>query len=101
MCLEYLQRKTLHDLSEQPVPVLCHLYSRQVLHYVQMKLPMLQFVPVQGLQGGPNLISVFFSSSFVLFCFVFSPDWSHQVLQVSCSAVGSAHEMLGDLKRSK
>ena len=42
---EYLQRRRLHSLSGQPVPVLCHPLSKEVLPRVQMELPMLQFVP--------------------------------------------------------
>ena len=41
--LEYLQRRRLHNLPGQPVPVLRHPQSEVVLH-VQMELPMLQFV---------------------------------------------------------
>jgi len=44
--LEYLQRRRLHNLSGQPVPVLRHPQSEEVLPHVQTELPMLQFVPV-------------------------------------------------------
>jgi len=44
--LDYLQRRRLHNLPGQPVPVLCHLQREEVLPHVQMELPMLQFVPV-------------------------------------------------------
>lgn len=43
--LEDLQGGRLHNLSEQPVPVLCHLYSEQVLRDVQMEPLVFQFVP--------------------------------------------------------
>ena len=43
--LEYLQRRRLHNLSGQPVPVLRH-PQREVLPHVQTELPMLQFVPI-------------------------------------------------------
>jgi len=43
--LEYLQRKRLHSLPGQPVPVLGHPQSEEVLPYVQTELPMLQFQP--------------------------------------------------------
>ena len=43
---EYLQRRRIHNLSAQPVPVLCHPQSKEVLLHVQTELPMLQFVPV-------------------------------------------------------
>ena len=43
---EYLQRRRLHNLSGQPVPVLHHPQSEEVLPPVQTELPMLQFVPV-------------------------------------------------------
>ena len=43
--LEYLQRRRLHNLPGQPVPVLCHPQSKEVLPHVQTELPMLQFVP--------------------------------------------------------
>ena len=46
MGLEYLQRRRLHNLPGQPVPVLCHSQSEEVLPHVQTELPMLQFVPV-------------------------------------------------------
>jgi len=42
---EYLQRRRIHKPSRQPVPVLRHPQSKEVLH-VQLKLPMLQFVPI-------------------------------------------------------
>ena len=44
--LEYLQRRRLHSLSGQPVPVLRHPQSEEVLPHVQRELMMLQFVPV-------------------------------------------------------
>ena len=44
--LEYLQRRRLHSLPEQPVPVLCHPQREEVLPHVRMELPVLQFVPV-------------------------------------------------------
>jgi len=44
--LEYLQRRRLHNLPRQPVPVLRHPQREEVLPHVQMELPMLQFVPV-------------------------------------------------------
>jgi len=44
--LEYLQRRRLHNLPGQPVPVLCHPQSEEVLPHVQLELPMLQFVPI-------------------------------------------------------
>ena len=43
---EYLQRRRLHSLSGQPVPVLRHPQREEVLPHVQMELPMLQFVPI-------------------------------------------------------
>ena len=43
---EYLQRRRLHNPSGQPVPVLRHPQSKEVLPHVQMELPMLQFVPI-------------------------------------------------------
>ena len=43
---EYLQRRRIHSCSGQPVPVLCHPQSKEVLPHVQMELPMLQFVPI-------------------------------------------------------
>jgi len=42
--LEYLQRRRLHNLPGQPVPVLHHPQSEEVLPRVQMELPMIQFV---------------------------------------------------------
>ena len=44
--LEYLQRRRLHNLPGQPVPVLRHPQREEVLPQVQLELPMLQFVPV-------------------------------------------------------
>ena len=44
--LEYLQRRRLHNLPGQPVPLLCHTQREEVLPHVQMELPVLQFVPV-------------------------------------------------------
>ena len=43
--LEYLQRRRLHHLPGQPVPVLCHPQREQVLPHVQTELPVPQFVP--------------------------------------------------------
>jgi len=43
--LEYLQRRRLHNLSGQPVPVLCHPQREEVLPHVQTELPVPQFVP--------------------------------------------------------
>ena len=45
-CLEYLQRKRLHNLPGQPVPVLRHPQREEILLHVQTELPMLQFVPI-------------------------------------------------------
>jgi len=44
--LEYLQRRRLHNLPGQLVPVLCHPQREEVLPHVQMELPVLQFVPI-------------------------------------------------------
>ena len=44
--LEYLQRRRLHNLPGQPVPVLRHPQREEVLPHVQTELPVLQFVPV-------------------------------------------------------
>jgi len=43
---EYLQRRRPHNPSGQPVPVLRHPQSEEVLPHVQMELPALQYVPV-------------------------------------------------------
>jgi len=43
---EYLQRRRLHNLPGQPVPVLRHPQSEEILPHIQLELPMLQFVPV-------------------------------------------------------
>ena len=43
---EYIQRRRLHNLPGQPVPVLRHPQSEEVLPHVQMELPTLQFVPI-------------------------------------------------------
>uniref|UniRef100_A0A8B9PTS4 Tectonin beta-propeller repeat containing 2 n=1 Tax=Apteryx owenii TaxID=8824 RepID=A0A8B9PTS4_APTOW len=45
-CFEYLQRRRLHNLSGQPVPVLCHPHSEKVFPHVQMEASVFQFVPV-------------------------------------------------------
>ena len=44
--LEYLQRRRLHNLPGQPVPVLCHPQREEVLPHVQTELPVPQFVPI-------------------------------------------------------
>jgi len=44
--LEYVERRRIHNLPGQPVPVLCHPQSKEVLPHVQMELPILQFVPI-------------------------------------------------------
>jgi len=43
--LEHLQRRRLHNLPGQPVPVLRH-PQREVLPHVQLELVMPQFVPL-------------------------------------------------------
>ena len=43
--LEYLQRRRLHNLPGQPVPVLRQPQREEVLPHVQLECPMLQFVP--------------------------------------------------------
>jgi len=43
--LEHLQRRRIHNLPGEPVPVLCHPQS-EVLPHVQTELPRLQFVPI-------------------------------------------------------
>ena len=63
--LEYLQRRRLHNLPGQPVPVLRHPQREEVLPHVQTELPMLQFVPVvpcpvaghHGKEFGPILLT--------------------------------------------
>ena len=44
--LEYLQRRRLHYLAGQPVPVLHHPQSEEVLPHVQTELPVPHFVPI-------------------------------------------------------
>jgi len=44
--LEYLQRRTLHHLPGQPVPVLRHPQREEILPHIQTELPVLQFVPI-------------------------------------------------------
>jgi len=44
--LEYLQRRRSHNIPGQTVPVLCHPQRDEVLPYVQVEVPMLQFVPI-------------------------------------------------------
>jgi len=44
--LEYLQRRRLHHLPAQPVPVLRHPQREEVLRHVQTEVPVLQFVPI-------------------------------------------------------
>jgi len=43
---EYLQRRRIHNLPGQTVPVHCHLQTEEVLPHVQTELLMLQFVPI-------------------------------------------------------
>jgi len=44
--LEYLQRRRLHNLPGQTVPVLRQPQREEVLPHVQVELPMLQFVSI-------------------------------------------------------
>ena len=44
--LEHLQRRRLHNLLGQPVPVLRHPQREEVLPHVQTELPVPQFVPI-------------------------------------------------------
>jgi len=43
---DYLQRGRLHNLSGQPVTVLCHSQSKEVLPHVQVELLLLRIVPI-------------------------------------------------------
>ena len=61
---EYLHRRRLRNLSGQPVPVLCHPHSKEVISHVQMELSLLQFGPTASFpvsrhlckQPGPILL---------------------------------------------
>jgi len=44
--LEYLQRRRMHNLSGQPVPVLLQCQNEEFLPHFQLKFPMLHFVPI-------------------------------------------------------
>ena len=44
--LEYLQKRRIHNLPGQPVPVLHHPQREEVLPHVQVELPKLQFVSI-------------------------------------------------------
>ena len=44
--VEYRQRRRLHNVPGQPVPVLRHPQTEEVLPHVQTELPLLQFVPI-------------------------------------------------------
>ena len=44
--LQYRQRRSLHSLPGQPVPVLRHPQREEILPRVQLELPLLQFVPI-------------------------------------------------------
>jgi len=44
--LEYLQRRRLHSLPGQPVPVFCHPQREEGLPHLQLELPVPQFVPI-------------------------------------------------------
>lgn len=48
---EYFQRRRLHNLFGQPVPALCHPYSKEVSSHIQPKLPVCQCVPIVLLLG--------------------------------------------------
>ena len=48
--LEYFQRRRLHNLPGQPVPVLRHPQREEVLPRVQTELPVLHFVPIAPLR---------------------------------------------------
>jgi len=63
---EYLQRRRLHNLPGQPVPVLRHPQREEVLPHVQMELPVLQFVSNAAVTLGtllpfPGSLGVFFT----------------------------------------
>ena len=49
---ECLQRRRLHQLSGQPVPVLCHPQGKDVFPPIPMELPGFAFVPVAPCAGG-------------------------------------------------
>lgn len=43
---ESLQSKKLHNFSGQPIPVLCHPQSKEILPRIQVELRVFQFVRV-------------------------------------------------------
>jgi len=43
--LEYLHRRTLHNIFEQPVPTLHH-YDSEVLPYISMEISISKFLPI-------------------------------------------------------
>jgi len=49
--LEYLQRRRIHHLHGQLVPVLRHPQREEVLPHVQKEIPVLQFVPISPCPG--------------------------------------------------
>ena len=42
--LECLQRRRLHNLSGQSIPVLCHPHHEEVLSHIGVEFPLLQFM---------------------------------------------------------
>ena len=70
--LEYLQRRRLHSLPGQPVPVLRHPQSEEVLPHVQTDFPVLQFVPIAAFPAAPGRIPL-------LFIFLLHTGWTTDI----------------------
>ena len=72
---EYLQRRRLHNLPGQPVPVLCHPQREEVLPHVQMEFPMLQFVLIAPC---PAVIFITLFNSTKANCLQYGPTPAHR-----------------------
>ena len=100
--LQYLQRRRLHNLPGQPVPVLRHPQREEVLPRVQMELPVLQFVPVAPcpVTGTPSLNTA--SSTARGYSWPpgrFLPVFLDFMRDISISSLSSCHRLCRNLPR--
>ena len=101
--LEYLQRRRLHSLPGQPVPVLRHPQREEVLPHVQTELPVLQFVPVAPAPA--DLAAV--EGSVVLWpavrCCLLQADFSMRKTQLlqGCRTQGKSQQQQGVKQRTE
>lgn len=69
----------LQNLSEQPVSVLCHSYSKECFPHIQVDLPVFQFVPI----ALPTIIKFHWQSVFKIFVYFYEVPSQLPLLQAN------------------